>query len=81
MRLAGIEKLGFYATPPKTRELIAEWLELGGNFARALDPTAGDGGPLAYLASVLETCSSSRNATGEGDSAAALKQILFSSRS
>ena len=53
MRIAAIEKLGFYATPPRTRELIADWLGLDGDFARALDPTAGDGGPLAYLADVL----------------------------
>ena len=84
MRIAAIEKLGFYATPPKTRELIANWLELSGgsasssrsNFARALDPTAGDGGPLAYLAEELDGTLETFGVEIQPDRAAQAKECL-----
>jgi len=58
MRLAGIEKVGFYPTPPTVVECIANWLDTTGHKAIALDPCCGAGAALAQVANAhpsLET--------------------------
>ncbi len=56
MRLAGQAQLGYYPTPETQLPLIASWLKLENDHPkslRALDPCAGEGFALAYLAGQL----------------------------
>ena len=56
MRLAGQAQLGYFPTPETQLPLIASWLSLAGgelDLVRALDPCAGEGRALAYLAEHL----------------------------
>jgi hypothetical protein len=56
MRIAGIAKLGYYPTPPRTLQLIANALTIvhtTSGTVRLLDPCAGQGEALAYIASHL----------------------------
>src|SRR5262245_12951209 len=53
MRIAGIEKLAYYPTPPRTLHLVAQALVItagADETCRLLDPCAGQGEALAYLA-------------------------------
>lgn len=55
MRLAGIEKLGFYPTPPKTLARIAHYLDAQRNgVTRVLDPCAGYGEAVKYVGDTLK---------------------------
>jgi tRNA1(Val) A37 N6-methylase TrmN6 len=56
MRLAGQAQLGYFPTPESQLPLIASWLNLekeDATLVRALDPCAGEGYALAYLADQL----------------------------
>ena len=56
MRLAGQAQLGYFPTPETQLPLIASWLSLATgdtNLVRILDPCAGEGCALAYLADKL----------------------------
>jgi hypothetical protein len=49
MRIAGIEKLGYYPTPPVVTQAIARWFTAPAVPWRALDPCAGMGEALAQF--------------------------------
>lgn len=55
MRLAGIEKMGYYPTPETVYELIAAWLVPASQEqpGRLLDPCAGKGEAAAFLGKAL----------------------------
>jgi hypothetical protein len=56
MRIAGIQKLGYYPTPPHTLQLIAQALTIPAHTSgpvRLLDPCAGQGEALAHIAGHL----------------------------
>lgn len=54
MRIAGIEKMGYYPTPPVTLELLTRLLRASpGNHLRLIDPCAGEGEALAAVAERL----------------------------
>jgi type I restriction-modification system DNA methylase subunit len=56
MRIAGVERLGYYPTPPRTLQLIANALTIPSNTSspvRLLDPCAGQGEALAHLTTHL----------------------------
>ncbi len=57
MRIAAIEKMGYYPTPDKTLTLIANRLRpvaKGGSY-RFLDPCAGQGEALAQVADTFSS--------------------------
>ena len=50
MRIAGIEKMGYYPTPPVTLDLLTRLLTASpGSHTRLLDPCAGEGEALAAV--------------------------------
>jgi hypothetical protein len=56
MRIAGIQKLGYYPTPPHTLQLITQALTIPAHTTgpvRLLDPCAGQGEALAHLTAHL----------------------------
>ncbi len=54
MRLAGIERAGFYATPPIALARIANFLKVERNgITRVLDPCAGEGEAITTVATAL----------------------------
>jgi hypothetical protein len=58
MRIEGQSKLGYYPTPDSQLPLIASWLSCQGNtnqLTRLLDPCAGKGEALAFLAHALDS--------------------------
>jgi hypothetical protein len=61
MRLAGIEKGGFYPFPPHMAEATASWfiLPAAGTRGRLLDPCSGEG-EIAYLLGRLLNCETLR---------------------
>lgn len=53
MRLAGMEKMGYYPTPLSVVDTIAKWLSVPDASYRILDPCCGEGLAVSSLASLL----------------------------
>ena len=66
MRIAAIEKMGYYPTPPNTLSLIADLLRPAsrGGFLRFLDPCCGQGEALHQVAAAVRAAGAKVEAIG-----------------